>query len=136
MTAQPHHSTEASTPQLLGQLSEQTSRLVRDEMRLAQKEFQESVRHAGIGAGLFSAAGLLAVLGLATLIAAGVAGLALVLPVWAAALIVAAVLFLCAGVAAMVSRKQVQQVSPPANESVDSVKHDLEEIKEARHGQR
>ena len=136
MTAQPHHTGEASTPQLLGQLSEQTSRLVRDEMRLAQKEFQESVRHAGIGAGLFSAAGLLAVLGLATLIAAGVAGLALVLPVWAAALIVAVVLFLCAGVAALVSRKQVQQVSPPATESVDSVKHDLEEIKEARHGQR
>ncbi len=134
MTAQPHHTSEVSTPQLLGQLSEQTSRLVRDEIRLAQKEFQESVRHAGVGAGLFSAAGLLAVLGLATLIAAGVAGLALVLPVWAAALIVAAVLFLCAGVAALVSRKQVEQVSPLATESVDSVKHDLEEIKEARHG--
>ena len=38
---------QASTVELLSQVSAQTSRLVRDEMRLAQKEFQESVRHAG-----------------------------------------------------------------------------------------
>lgn len=136
MSTQPPPTSEASIPQLLGQLSEQTSRLVRDELRLAQREFQESVRHAGLGAGLISAAGLLAVLGLMTVVAAAVAALSLVLPVWAAALIVAAVLFICAGVAALISRKQVQQVPPPAAESVDSVKLDLEEIKEARHGQR
>ncbi|HEY9265971.1 MAG TPA: phage holin family protein, partial [Mycobacterium sp.] len=99
MTAHPPAS-EASLPQLLSQLSEQTSRLVRDELKLAQKEFQKSVRHAGIGAGLISVAGLLAVLGLMTVIAAAVAALSLVLPVWAAALIVAVVLFACAGVAA------------------------------------
>ena len=85
----------------MSQLSAQTSRLVRDEMRLAQKELQESVKHAGIGAGLISVAGLLSVLGLATLIAAGVAALALVLPVWAAAVIVAVVLFIAAGIAAL-----------------------------------
>ncbi|MCV7153962.1 phage holin family protein [Mycolicibacterium pyrenivorans] len=135
MTTQPPTS-EASLPQLLGQLSEQTSRLVRDELKLAQKEFQRSVRHAGIGAGLISVAGLLAVLGLMSVIAAAVAALSLVLPVWAAALIVAVVLFAGAGVAALISRKQVEQVSPPTAESVDSVKLDLEEIKEARHGQR
>ena len=56
--------------ELMTQLSSQTSRLVRDEMRLAQKEFVESAKHAGIGAGLFSAAGLLAVFGLGSLIAA------------------------------------------------------------------
>jgi len=97
---------DASIGELMGQLSTQTSRLVRDEMRLAQKELQQSVKHAGIGAGLISAAGLLAVLGLATLIAAAVAALALVLPVWAAAVIVAAVLFIVAGIAALFSRKQ------------------------------
>ena len=48
---------EASISELMTQLSSQTSRLVRDEMRLAQKEFVESAKHAGIGAGLFSAAG-------------------------------------------------------------------------------
>ena len=106
MSVESRPAADASIGELMRQLSTQTSRLVRDEMRLAQKELQESVKHAGIGAGLISAAGLLAVLGLATLIAAGVAALALVLPVWAAAVIVAAVLFVAAGIAALFSRKQ------------------------------
>ena len=127
---------EPSVGQLVSQLSEQTSRLVRDEMRLAQKELQQSVKHAGIGAGMIGAAGLLAVLGLATLIAGAVAALALVLPVWASAVIVAAVLFVAAGIAAAVSRKQAQHVPPPTNEALDSVKMDIDAIKAARHGSR
>ncbi len=136
MTTEPKSINEASTAQLLGQLQEQTTRLVRDELRLAQREFQESARHAGMGAGLISAAGLLAVLGLMTAVAAAVAAISLALPVWAAAVIVAAVLFVGAGVAAMVSRSQARQVPPPAATSVDSIKQDLDEFKEARHGQR
>jgi len=122
----------ASISELMTQLSSETSRLVRDEMRLAQKEFQESAKHAGIGAGLFSVAGLLAFFGLGTVIAAAVAALSLPLPVWAAALIVAAVLFGAAGIAAIISRTQVQQVSPAAR-TVDSVKEDIREVKDARH---
>lgn len=125
---------DASIGELMGQLSAQTSRLVRDEMRLAQKELQQSVKYAGIGAGLISAAGLLAVLGLMTLIAAGVAGLSLVLPVWAAAVIVAVVLFIAAGIAALFSRRQASEVGPPPKTSVESVKADIKEVKEARHG--
>lgn len=136
MTTEPKTINEASTAELLGQLQQQTTRLVRDELRLAQRELQESARHAGLGAGLISAAGLLAVLGLMTVVAAAVAAIALALPVWAAALIVAAVLFLGAGVAALVSRSQAKQVPPPASQSVDSVKQDLDELKEARHGHR
>jgi Flp pilus assembly protein TadB len=124
----------ASIGELMSQLSAQTSRLVRDEMRLAQKELLESAKHAGIGAGLLSAAGLLSVLGLATLIAAGVSALALVLPVWAAAVIVAVALFIVAGIAALFSRKQASEVTPPPMESVESVKADIKEVKEARHG--
>ena len=122
---------QPSTVELISQLSAQTTRLVRDEMRLAQKELQESVRHAGIGAGLISVAGLLAVLGSATVVAALVAARSLVLPVWAAAAIVAAALFAGAGIAALVSKKQAEQVPPPAEESIDSVKRDIAQIKEA-----
>ncbi|MFV8048031.1 phage holin family protein [Mycobacterium sp. 48b] len=136
MTTESRSTSQASTAQLLGQLQEQTTRLVRDELRLARRELQESARHAGIGAGLISAAGLLAVLGLMTAIAAAVAAISLALPVWAAAAIVAVVLFIGAAVAAMVSRSQAKQVPPPATESLDSVKQDLDELKEARHGQR
>ena len=52
MSIESRPTAEPSIGELMGQLSTQTSRLVRDEMRLAQKEFQEAAKHAGIGAGL------------------------------------------------------------------------------------
>jgi Flp pilus assembly protein TadB len=125
---------DVSIGELMSQLSAQTSRLVREEIRLAQKEFQESAKHAGIGAGLFSAAGLLAFFGLATVIAAAVAALSLALPTWAAALIVAVVLFIAAAIAALVSKKQAEQVTPAAPQTVETVKKDIQEVKDARHG--
>ena len=132
MTVESKSAADASIGELMSQLSAQTSRLVRDEMRLAQKEFQESAKHAGIGAGLFSVAGVLSVLGLATLIAAAVAALSLVLPVWAAAVIMAAVVFVAAGIAALLGRKQAAEVAPPPKVSVESVKADIKEVKDAR----
>jgi Flp pilus assembly protein TadB len=123
----------ASIGELMNQLSSQTSRLIRDEMRLAQKELQESAKHAGIGAGLFSVAGLLAFFGLATFIAAAVAALSLVLAVWAAALVVGVVLFIAAGVAALVGRGQAQEVTPATPRTVETLKADIQEVKDARH---
>jgi uncharacterized membrane protein YqjE len=124
---------DASLGELLTQLSSQTSRLVRDEMRLAQKEFQESAKHAGIGAGFLSVAGLLAVFGFAAIVTAAIAALSVVLPVWASALIVALVLLLAAGVAGVISKGQVQQASPAPEQTVANVKKDIVEVKEARH---
>ena len=120
---------DASVGELLTRLSAQTSRLVRDELKLAQQEMRESLRHAGRGAGLISAAGLLAFLGAATLIAAAVAALSLVLPVWAAALIVGVVLLAAAAVAALVSRREVERVTPPLPRTVENVREDIEEVR-------
>jgi len=134
MNVESKQAADPSTRELMGQLSSQVSRLIRDEMRLAEKEFQESAKHAGIGAGLFSVAGLLAFFGAAAVIAAAVAALSLVLSVWAAALIVGAVLFIAAGVAALVGRSQAQEVTPAAPRTVETVKADIQELKDARHG--
>ncbi|MBV9089319.1 MAG: phage holin family protein [Mycobacteriaceae bacterium] len=133
MSVEPRPAADPSIGELMTQLSSQTSRLVRDEMRLAQKEFQESAKRAGIGAGLLSGAGLIAVFGLASFIAAAIAALSLVLPVWAAALIAGAALFVAAGVAALVSRREMQQITPAAPQTVASVKDDIREVKDARH---
>jgi len=133
MNPEPNPAAEASLGELMTRLSSQTSRLVRDEIRLAQKEFSESAKHAGIGAGLFSAAGLVAVFGLGSLIASAIAALSLALPVWAAALIVAVVLFAVAGVAGLVSKKQLGQASPAPEMTVANVKQDIQEVKDARH---
>ncbi|MCQ4361873.1 phage holin family protein [Mycobacterium gordonae] len=134
MSVNANPNADASIGELISQLSSQTSRLVRDEMRLAQKELVQSAKHAGAGAGLFGAAGLLAFFGLASLIAAAIAGLAVALPTWAAALIVGAALLAAAGVAALISRKQTKEVTPAAPQTVESVKQDIKEVKNARHG--
>jgi threonine/homoserine/homoserine lactone efflux protein len=102
-------------------------------MRLAQKEFQQSAKHAGMGAGLLSAAGLLAFFGVASLIAAAIAAVALVLPVWAAALIVGGAVLSLSGITALVSKKQADEVTPAAPRTVANVKKDVQEVKDARH---
>jgi hypothetical protein len=124
---------EASVGELMTRLSEQTSRLVRDELALAQLELKDTAKQAGKGAGLLSGAGLLALYGLGAAIATAIIALALVLPLWASALIVTAVLFLAAGIAALVGKKEVQQVDPTPRRAVDNVSRDVEEVQEARH---
>lgn len=118
---------------LVHRLSEQVPDLIRSEMRLAQAELAEKGKKAGLGVGLFSVAGLLGFLGLATLVATAVLALDLVLPAWAAALIVAAVLLVGAGIAALVGKKEVQQATPAAPErAVAGVKQDVATVKGAR----
>ena len=119
----------ASTGELIGQLTEQLGRLVRDEARLAQAEVTQKAKKLGVGAGLFGGAGLFAFFGLAALITTTILALALVLPPWLAALIVAAALFVVAGVAALAGRSSVQKAPEPPQERVASVKADVAAVK-------
>ncbi|MGY2084445.1 phage holin family protein [Blastococcus sp. SYSU DS0539] len=122
----------ASTGQLIGQLTDQISRLVRDEARLAQAEVTQKAKKLGVGAGLFGGAGLVAFFGVAALITAAILALALVLPAWLAALIVGVVLLAVAGVLALVGKKDVQKGSPPVpTEAISSVKTDIATVKES-----
>ena len=99
---------------------------MRSELRLAQAELAEKGKRAGLGIGMFSAAGLLAFYGIATLIATAVIALALVLPWWASSLIIAGVLLLAALGAALGGRNEIQQATPPAPEqTIASVKADV-----------
>lgn len=122
---------EPSTAELVQQASEQVSRLVRDELRLAQVEMKEKAKHAGFGIGMFGAGGLLALFGVGTLIIAIVMALALVMPVWLSALVVAIVLLAAAGVCALLGRGQVKQATPfVPKQATESVREDVEMLKE------
>jgi VIT1/CCC1 family predicted Fe2+/Mn2+ transporter len=130
----PHDARDRPVAELITELSQQTSRLVRDELRLAQAELKEKGKHAGRGAGLFGAAGLLGFFGAACLVTTAILGLSLLLPAWAAALIVAVVLLAAAGIAALMGKKEVKQIGPPTPQAtVENVKLDIEEVKEHRH---
>jgi uncharacterized membrane protein YqjE len=122
---------EQSTAELIKQMTEQVSTLVRDELKLAQVEMTRKGKQAGIGAGMLGGGGLVALYGLACLIACAIIGLSHVLQAWLAALIVGVVLLAVAGVAALIGKNRVQQAVPPVpREAVESVKTDVEEIKE------
>lgn len=122
---------DRSVAELIRHASEQTSQLVRDELRLAQAELREKGKHAGKAAGMVGGAGFVALYGVGAVIAAAILLLAEVLQAWAAALIVGAVLLLVAAVLGLLGRKQVKQAVPPVPEqAVQGVKTDVETIKE------
>jgi uncharacterized membrane protein YqjE len=129
----PAHVEEPSLGALVHDLSQQIPELVRAELRLAQAEMTEKGKRAGLGAGMFGAAGLLAYFGVAALLTTIVLALDLVMAAWLAALIVALALFAAAGVVALTGKKQVQQASPPVPEhAVEGIKEDIATIKGAR----
>ena len=120
--------------QLVSDATEQISRLVRDEMRLAAAELQQKGKRIGVGAGLFGAAGVLAFYGAAALVAALILGLVTFLVPWLAALIVGVAVLLVAGALALAGKKQVQRAGPLVpEETAASVKTDLNTIKEGLH---
>jgi len=123
---------ELSTGELVSQLSEQISHLVRDELQLAQAELKQKGKRAGIGVGLAGAGGVLSLYGLGALVVAVIAALALVLPVWAAALIVGGVLLLIAGLLVVTGVGQVKRGTPLSpDEAIASTKRDIETVKES-----
>jgi MFS family permease len=129
---------EASTADLIKALSEQTSRLVRQEVELAKTELTIKGKRAGAGAGMFGGAGLLALYAAGALVAAIIGALSLAMDVWLAALIVAVVLGAAAAVVALAGKKKVQEALPPVPEdSVESVKEDVQWTKtRAQQGRR
>jgi hypothetical protein len=113
--------------ELLKQLSEETTRLVRQEIELAKAELTQKGKQAGMGAGLFGAAGAIGLLALAALTTCFILALDAVLPAWLAALLVAVVYAAVAAVLAMQGRAKVQQAVPPVPEqTVETVKEDVQ----------
>jgi len=116
--------------ELVQDLSQQTAALVRKELQLAQIELTEKGKRAGIGAGLFGTAGVIALYAVGVFIAAAVMGLATVIEPWVAAVIVGVVMLAAAGIASLMGKKQVEQAVPPAPEqAIQSTKRDVDEVK-------
>ncbi len=128
----------ASMAELVKQLSEQTSRLARQEVELAKAELAIKGKRAGLGLGMFGGAGAFGFYALGALIAAAILGLSTAVKPWLAALIIGVVLLAAAGIAALVGKNKVQQATPPVPEqATESVKTDVEVAKtqfaEGRH---
>jgi hypothetical protein len=113
--------------ELLRDLSEQTTTLVKQELDLAKAELTQKGRQAGMGAGMFGGAGAVGFLALGALTACFIAALDTAMSLWLAALIVAAAYAAIAGVLALLGRNRVQEATPPVpEETVDSVKEGMQ----------
>lgn len=122
---------EPAVADLLKQLSEQTSALVRQELELARAELTVKGKRAGVGAGMFGAAGITGLYAAGALTAAIVLALSLAMKGWLAALIVAVVYGAVAGVLALLGKNKVQQAGPPTPEqTVQTVREDVQVAKQ------
>jgi uncharacterized membrane protein YqjE len=118
---------EQGTGELLKQLSDHTTTLVRQEIELAKAELGEKGKKAGLGAGMFGGAGLFGVFALAALTTCIIVALDSAMPLWLAALIVAVVYGAIGAVLALEGRNKVQEAGPPVPEqATESVKEDVQ----------
>ena len=118
---------ERSLGELLRQLSEQTTRLVHQELELAKAEISQKGKQAGQGAGMFGGAGALGLAALGALTACLILALNAVMPAWLAALIVAVVYGIIAFVLVKQGQAKMKAAVPPVPEqTIETVKEDVE----------
>jgi uncharacterized membrane protein YqjE len=121
---------EQSTGDLVKQLTQQVSTLVRQEVELAKVEMADKGKKAGVGIGMFGGAGVAALLALGALTAFLILVLREAIPAWAAALIVTVIWAAVASVLALQAREKVKEVGTPVPEqTAESVKEDVEWLK-------
>jgi len=118
---------DRSVGDLLKELSEQTSTLVRQELELAKAEMAEKGKKAGLGAGMFGGAGLFGLLALGALTTCVIAALDTGMELWLAALIVTVVYAAIAGALALAGKQKTQEATPAAPEqAIESTKEDVQ----------
>ena len=115
--------------ELLGSLPDQVRELVQREIDLVKAEIVEKLKAIGTGAGLLVGAAIVALLFVGVLLSLAIIGLSYVLPAWAAALIVAAVLLIVAVVLALLGKRKLDQGLPPVpTESIESIRKDVSAV--------
>ncbi len=126
-----HDARGESLGELLKELSNETTTLVRQEVELARAELTQKARAAGRGAGMLAGAAVVGLLLLGALTACFVALLATaVTHVWLAALIVVVIYAVIAAALALAGRRALQDAVPPApEETIESVKEDVAWVK-------
>ena len=112
--------------ELVKDLSQQTSTLVRKEIELARVELQEKGKVAGKGAGMLAGAAVAGLLALGALTAGLIALLDKAMATWVAALIVMALWAIVAAVLAKAGQSALKRATPPAPQTVDTVKEDIQ----------
>jgi len=124
--ARPDDPRDRGLGELVKDLASQTSTLVRQEIKLAQVELTQKGKLAGKGAGMLAGAAVAGLLGLGAFTAVLIIALDGALPLWLAALIVTLLWLAVAAVLGMSGKKALQASTPPAPQTVETVKEDIQ----------
>lgn len=121
--------TDRSVGELIGEVAKDLSTLMRKELELAKVEVKEEAAKAGKGAGMLGGAGVAGHLMLIFLSLTIMYVLDNVMGIEWAALIVTVIWAVVAAVLASMGRKQLKQVNPKPEQTVESLKEDAQWIK-------
>jgi hypothetical protein len=123
-----HDREDASVGELVSRVTTDLSTLMRQELELAKAELKEEAVQAGKAAGLFGAGGVAGLMTLGFLSLALMFGLAVVMPLWLAALIVGLLWAAVGGATVLMGRTEVQRIGAPER-TIKTVKEDMEWVK-------
>jgi Putative Actinobacterial Holin-X, holin superfamily III len=118
-----------SASELIHDFSEQSTRLIRQEMALARAELTQKGAQAGLGIGLLGGAGILSLYGLGALIAGGILLLSTEIKAWIAAVIIAGGILIVAGAAALVGKARLARAVPVPEATIETAKRNMETIR-------
>jgi uncharacterized membrane protein YqjE len=125
-------SNDRSIGELIGDLSDQLSRLVRTEIELAKAEITARLQKLGTGAGLLIGAAVVAFYLLGAVIATAIIALSVPFEPWLAGLIVTVFLLLVVALLAWLGIREVKRGAPPTPiKAIEGVQQDIEAVKEA-----
>ncbi len=114
---------------LIASLPSLVIELVKSELDQLKQEMLRKLKHAGIGVGFLAAAAVFVFFAVGVLTAAAILGLAVVVPGWLAALIVAGILLVFTAIFVMLGINQLKKGNPEPTETISSVRHDVKVIK-------
>jgi uncharacterized membrane protein YqjE len=127
---EPRVKPERSLGTLLSDITGETVELVRQELSLFKAELQEKASRAGIGAALLAAGALVVYSGWLFLLLAAVYALTLVVPPWAAALIVGVLVLGIGGALALIGKNRMRADALAPERTMRSLREDQAWIKE------
>jgi xanthine/uracil permease len=121
---------QPSLGELFTELARDTSTLVRQEVQLAKTEMTAKAKTASKDFGIALAGGVLAHAGMLAVLAAAVLGLARIIDLWAAALIVGVVAMVVGYVLVQRGMAMLKRLDPVPRETVRSLEAHKEWVKE------
>ena len=119
-----------SIGELVRDLANDTTRLIRDEIALARTEMQDKIGQAGRGAAMIGAGGVLAIPALVLILAGIAILLANWMPPWVAALVVGVVAVAAAGLLAWMGLKSIKATSLAPERTTANLKRDVHLVQE------